>query len=516
MIDFTNLRIEDYLAMLWKRKWYGIWTAVIVTGVVTFYAWRLPHIYRSETTILVQAQGIAEGYVKPANSDRMVDRLTGVSLEVQSRSLLERAIKDFNLYGYGTLSNFSMDTAVTALRDNLEVKTNADAGTIRIAFFSPQPPLSRDVTNRLAQYMISSQTSSREEVAVNTDQFIDDQLHQTEKDLAAQEDKLKTFKMQHLGALPEQNAANLTALNGLHSQLISNESASQRAEDQQSILEQRLQDQKRLDLLSQDMMTKMGDKSGSRVVSRTSPRKTLLTQLETKQSQLADLTSKYTDKFPDVVRLRQEIQDLELQLSKYPPENSDDSLTSQGVGGSTSPAVGNNDGSAIRVQIATLKREIAARTKEHDDILKQIQIYQARLNLSPRVEQELFSITRSYESLREHYKSLQDKKFNARVGANLEKSDRNEVFKIIDPAYLPEKPVRPNRRQIALLGLLAGIGMGLGMVIAVEYFDPALGGEEMAASHLGLPVLICFPEVRAGGKVFVRSRGREARLLKHG
>ena len=42
MKDFRNLGIEEWLRMFWRRKWYFILTAVIVSGGVTVYAWRLP------------------------------------------------------------------------------------------------------------------------------------------------------------------------------------------------------------------------------------------------------------------------------------------------------------------------------------------------------------------------------------------------------------------------------------------------------------------------------------------
>ena len=58
MKDFSSFRIEDYVNMFWRRKWYAIITAVVITGAGVIYALRMPAIYRSETTILVQAQGI--------------------------------------------------------------------------------------------------------------------------------------------------------------------------------------------------------------------------------------------------------------------------------------------------------------------------------------------------------------------------------------------------------------------------------------------------------------------------
>lgn len=514
MKDFSNLRFEDYLKMFWRRKWSSLIVAGIVACVVTFVAWRLPRVYQSETTILVEAQGISEGYVKPTGSERLDDRLTLISHQIQSRALLERLIQEFRLYGYGTNKRFQLEDAISGMRRDIEV-TVRSRNTFSVSYFASTPWLARDVTKRLADEVIQSQSSSQQEQAVVTDQFLDEQQRQAEKALAVQEEKLKAFKLSHLGTLPEQSAGNLAALNGLHNQLIANESALQRAQDQQVVLEQRLQDQKRLDLLSQEISSKMDGKDGSRGTVRPSARSAIQTQLNAKRGQLADLTLKYTDKFPDVIRLRREIQDLERQLSQDTGNEAGDGAGTKEGSGTAVAAVGSEgDNSAIKANLVTVKREIANRQKEHEDTLQQIRVYQDRLNLSPRVEQDLLSLTRDQESLKQNYRVLQDKKFSAQVSANLETSSKNEALKVIEEAYLPEQPVKPNRRQIALMGLLVGIGIGLGLAVVLEYFDPTLGDEDVASNVLNLPVLVSVPEIQKNGKTLKISSGRGQRLLK--
>lgn len=89
MKDFTKLGVEDYISMFWRRKWYALITAVVVTAGGVVYALRLPHIYRSQTTLLVQAQGISEGYVKPLDYSKVEERLGAVIQTMISRSLLD-------------------------------------------------------------------------------------------------------------------------------------------------------------------------------------------------------------------------------------------------------------------------------------------------------------------------------------------------------------------------------------------------------------------------------------------
>lgn len=517
MIDFKNLRPEDYLKIFWRRRWYVMITTVLVTfGVILFALW-LPNIYKSETTILVEPQGISEGYVKPTRSERSEDRLNLIIQELKSRALLERVIGEFKLYGLGGPSPFYWENRLKDMAKDMDVSLRS-RDTFALSFLAPDPRLARDVTKRLAELVIESQTSSREDQAVGTDLFLDEQLKQAEKALANQEEKLKAFKLSHLGALPEQSAASLAALNGLHSQLIANESALQRAQDQEVILEQRLQDLKRLDLLSQEIASKSGSKDGAAGLVRPESKGALRSQLEAKRGQLAELTLKYTDKFPDVVRLKREIQDMERRLNQEtPPSLAGAASPTESSTPTISPSmggVGEADISSIKPQILANKGEVAIREKEHEEVLQQIRVYQNRLNLSPRVEQELLALTRDHESLKQNYRNLQDKKFNAQVAANLERSRKNESFRIIDEAYIPTQPLKPDRPLIAFFGLLGGVVVGLGLVAVVEYLDPTLGDEDIAASELNLPVLVLVPEIQKNGKTLKVSSGRGQRLLK--
>lgn len=511
MKDFSQLRVRDYLEMFWRRKWYFIVTTIVVTAATAFIALRMPRVYRSETTILVEMQGISEGYVKPTGSDRIEDRLNLISQELRSRGVLENLIKEFRLYQYGIAPRFFVEDALKEMKNNIDVNVRS-RNTFTVAYSAPTAVLARDITKRLADDVIGFQTRSREEQAVVTDQFIDEQFHQAELQLATQEEKLKAFKLSHLGTLPEQNAGNLAALNGLHNQLITNESALQRAQDQESMLEQRIQDQQRLNRLSQEITSKAGGKEGDGPLLLNS-RTGLLNQLSTKRAALADLLVKYTDNFPDIIRLKKEIHELEVKLSNLPV--AEDTAVALGKRSGTGlPGSGEADLTGLKAQLSTIKREIANRQKEHDDVMQQIQVYQGRLNLTPRVEQELLTITRDYESLKQNYRSLQDKKFNTQVAANLEKSKDNAVFKVIEEAYLPEQPVKPDRQLIALLGLLGGVVMGLGLVVALEYLDTTLGDEDVVLSELNLPVLVSVPEIKKNGESLSISPGRGQRLLK--
>src|SRR5262249_18065018 len=131
-------------------------------------------------------------------------------------------------------------------------------------------------------------------------------------------------------------------------------------------------------------------------------------------------------------------------------------------------ASGRGDGSSdfeehtgLGLQLESVKTEIASLQKEREYLTSQIRIHENRRLGAPRVEQELFALTREHEALKQQHHDLQQKKYNTQVAANLETNANNQTLKVIDEAYLPEKPVGPERGRIALIGVVAGFIIGL-------------------------------------------------------
>jgi hypothetical protein len=121
--------------------------------------------------------------------------------------------------------------------------------------------------------------------------------------------------------------------------------------------------------------------------------------------------------------------------------------------------------------------------------------YQANVADVPVRETELVELTRDYETLRQIYTGLLTKTENARAAADLERRQIGEQFKVLDPAYLPERPISPNRPQINAAGALGGLAVGLGLMLLLEYRDRSLRTEDDVLDALALPVLALVPRM---------------------
>jgi capsular polysaccharide biosynthesis protein len=113
--------------------------------------------------------------------------------------------------------------------------------------------------------------------------------------------------------------------------------------------------------------------------------------------------------------------------------------------------------------------------------------------MSPRVEEGYRNLMGERNNTQAKYDDLMRKFMEAKVAHGLEKEQMGERFTLIDPARLPEKPVRPNRPVLLLIGLILGIGAGVGTASLQEATDHSARQSEDLA--MAFPVLAEIPEI---------------------
>jgi uncharacterized protein involved in exopolysaccharide biosynthesis len=217
---------------------------------------------------------------------------------------------------------------------------------------------------------------------------------------------------------------------------------------------------------------------------------TLEQQLIALQAHLVTLQSSYTDDYPDVVKAKNDIAILQKRIAESEGPNNAP-VTNKGPKMSTEPA----QIQQLRAQLHTDDLIIASKTKEQEQIRKQIALYQERVQSSPAVEQQYKELTRGYQTALESYNELQKKRDDSEMAVNLERKQEGEQFVVLDPANLPDKPSFPNRPLFAVGGLVGGLGLGLAMAFFLEMKDTSFKTERDVEFALQLPVLAMVPEI---------------------
>src|SRR5688572_17734114 len=98
MVPGKKYRPEDYLEIIWRRKWAAVIPFVIVALGVALGTQFLPDRYRSEARILIVPQQVPENYVQPTVTTSLDSRLQAINQQITSRTRLERIIQELNLY----------------------------------------------------------------------------------------------------------------------------------------------------------------------------------------------------------------------------------------------------------------------------------------------------------------------------------------------------------------------------------------------------------------------------------
>ena len=160
----------------------------------------------------------------PNVSADLQDRLQNMTQQILSRSRLLKTIEDFNLYPQ-LRARVSDDELVERMRKDIQVElvqaTNrsGELSAFKVAYMSKDSVLAQKVTSRLTSLFIEENLKARQEQSTQTTQFLASQLEEAGRGLAEQEAKVREFKSQYLGQLPEQVQSNVQILAGLQAQL---------------------------------------------------------------------------------------------------------------------------------------------------------------------------------------------------------------------------------------------------------------------------------------------------------
>jgi uncharacterized protein involved in exopolysaccharide biosynthesis len=140
---------------------------------------------------------------------------------------------------------------------------------------------------------------------------------------------------------------------------------------------------------------------------------------------------------------------------------------------------------------------VKERAAEQQMLRQQIGLYQSRVQLSPKIEEEYKQLTRDYTTAQKFYDDLLQKKTQSEMATNLERRQQGEQFRVMDPPNLPETPTYPKRWQFAGFGFVGGFGLGLMAVVVLEFRDKVMRTERDVLHYLQLPTLALVPPVGA-------------------
>ena len=144
----------------------------------------------------------------------------------------------------------------------------------------------------------------REQRAQGTTDFLGSQLEEAKRGLDEQDAKLATFKRKYIGQLPGEDQGNFNMLASLNSQLEASTQAINQLQQSRTYTES---------MLSAQLQSWQNFQASS---GNSATPETLDQQLAKDQAQLSELQSKYTETHPDVIRLKNDIDQLKKKIQE--------------------------------------------------------------------------------------------------------------------------------------------------------------------------------------------------------
>lgn len=476
----------DYVSVLNRRKWWFIVPVVLSLIVGLALVWLLPRTYQATTTIAVSASRVAPHVAGASEIDRQ-DRMRAVSQQLLSRPVLERTARLEKLD-----QNGSLDAAIAQLRWQISVSVpdsitpgssgpgsqlspeqRASLESYNVSVTDGDPEVAQRIANRLAQVFVEEYGKSREIRAQDTSQFIDGELRASQNRLAVLEAKLRETKESYMGRLPEQTNANLAMVATTQRQLESTATMMRGEQDRLSMLD------RQVEAMQQGADDALAGAHGT-------PAEGVQSRLLSLRRELATAQLNYTDKHPEVVRLKDELANAEKAAAAERARPATDRLATLQASPEYRQLV--KDREAAKLRIAELQRQ--QRTAS-----AQISQYQSRVEAAPRVEQQMVSLQREYDLERGNYTDLSQKKQAALLNEELLRKQGGEQFAVLVPASVPSEPFKPKPLRVLIMALAAGLVLGGAGAVGREFLDRSVHDARGLRDEFELPVLAEIPRI---------------------
>lgn len=526
-MERSALHLSDYLEVLQRRKLQLFLPMAVVFLLALAIAFGLPAVYRSTATILIEQQDIPQDLVRSTVTSYATERIQIISQRVMTRENLQGIIDKYNLYPNEKLSK-DLEEIINLMRENIDIQMvstdvvdpkSGRSGKATIAFDlsfeSSDPVAAKLVVDDMVSLYLEENARIRSQMAAETSAFLAEEADRLSAHIAELEAALAAYKEKNVGQLPELIQLNMNLMERTERELEDVERGISDLEERKVYLESqlsqlepntgespegRLRDLQMAYLRASaiyspdhpDIVNMRREIDTLKAqVGHTDNTGSLEQQILGVQGELAAAREKYSEDHPDIAALKRSLAALNEELDKS--RSSGNEVVTSGFQPDNPAYV------STKTQLESLKISLNSALGRRDRLKAKLADYENRIVQTPKVEQEGLSIQREYDNAVKKYHELKQNLLEAQVSEQLESENRGERFSLIEPAYVPVAPEKPNRPGILLLGAALSLVSGLGFAAAAEYLDQSVRGSRGVSLLLGAPPIVSIPYLSVDG-----------------
>jgi polysaccharide biosynthesis transport protein len=525
-ISRRQLDIEDYIDVARRHTAWIMGPMLAGTVLATVIAYIMPNVYVSSAEMQITPTQISENIVQTTINQRLTERIMQMQNEILSRTSLSNVIQD------PRLDLYKSDRASKPLEDVIEQMKNRDikirvdslpgdrrAAAFSISFTYPDRMKAQATVQALITRFsdLNITTQSRQQTIVNT--FVHDELTESKAKLDQLNEQLTKFRVENSGKLPEESDLNIAQMTALQQKATNINDSLNRLSQERVQLDTNLQTlEDRLQLF--EMFQKEAGAAGpapmaaAPVARQQNEQLVLLNrQIDTAETNLAQLHRYYKSTYPDVRNAETDLQTLKSKredlLKKQDEERQKEQAAQAAEAAKQTPAVAAKkqmnfadaqtllslQASITNAKANIKQKEMEAATLEKGRVgtEKEIDDYQGRLRATSSIEATYAEMMANKNAASTEYQRLQLQQQVAEQNNELLQRKAGENLDVLDPPSLPVQPSKPNRLMIIGAGTAISFILGLALAGVQEAKDTSLKNLKDVRAYTNLPVLSSIP-----------------------
>jgi len=461
-----------YLNGIWKRRW----VVLVCTWAVAVPGWlvvaSMPSVYQSSSRIYVDTSTV----LQPLLRGIAVQSDLGAQVRLMKQTLLSRPnlleIARKTDYDLTVTSDAQMETLLGSIASRTSVQSSRE-DIFSISFEDPSPQRARDVVQAFLTIFVEGNLGQSREDLDSAEEFIDRQIAEYEARLEEAENRLARFKRE-----------NIDVVLGEGSYLERATAATNRMErleqDLSVLLAQRTH-------LSQELAA-VPETIPSSLANSGPPDDTEI-RIVNLEFQLRELLARYTDKHPDVVTTKRQLDALYAKQQAALAARAEEALLADGSGDSMDAnGAPNPVYSAIKLRLVEVETQIEDLRRRVADARKEAEALASKAESVPQIEAEFKRLNRDYGIVKARHDELLGRRESARMSRSREAVGQEVQYRLIDPPIVPSHPSGPNRPLFLTAVLMFSVASGIGIAFLLVLLDTSFATVSDLTAFTGLPV----------------------------
>jgi len=488
--DYYDQHIKQYLLLVYKRKHIFAGSALIITTLFVLASYLLPLQYEAKTTVFIEKNVINRLMKGIAETPSIEERLRVITYAMTSRTLLLKVLDDLG----SSLSQDRMEDLVESLQKNTKItmkETMKETDLFVVSFQGRDPKFAMNYVNALVRRYIEENISEKREETFGANRFFDEQIAFFKERLDKADDKVINLRKEKGIFVVMDDRKVVEELKSAQDEMDALRIKRRELEAKKVTINRQMKEEKPYTVAIY----------GGRYAD---PQE----RLAMLQKQLNDLLLLYTPNYPDVVRVRAEMESLQEQLKRQ-----EKGAPSSDAGtGSAEVSTVNPLYQQSRDELRKTELELSAVTAREEYLGALSERKKGYLKTMPTEKKALTDLEMERDTLKKIYEELVSRQGQAQVAKHMETQDKATTFRILDAAILPDTPVSPNRLRIILMGIAAGLAGGAGLTIFLDRVDSSVKTMD-ALKTFKVPVLATIPAIPRE-EDNIRNRKQDIRLVR--